>query len=190
MGSPTLEQSLQSLGQTLQAIRESREMTLEQLAAVTGVSAGLLSQLERGLGNPTFESLLKIASGLNVPLPSFFEGLGSENSLVVRKDDRKKLTTSDKDRTYELLTPDVNRALEMLWIVLQPGVWSEAEPYAHRGEECGIVLRGCLEAHVGDQIVIVNEGDSIYLRSDVPHRYFNPGPGEMIGIWAYTPPSY
>lgn len=186
----TFEESLQSFGQILQSIRELRAMTREQLAAVTGVSVGLISQLERGLGNPTFETLLKISSGLNVPLPVFFEGIGAENSLVVRKEKRKRLRTSDEDRVYELLSPDLNRSLEMLWIVLKPGVWSESEPYPHRGEECGLVLTGTLIAHIGDEVITLREGDSIYLRSEVPHRYYNPGPEEMVGVWAYTPPSY
>jgi mannose-6-phosphate isomerase-like protein (cupin superfamily) len=47
-----------------------------------------------------------------------------------------------------------------------------------------------LEAHIGEHTVYLEEGDSIYLLSEVPHRYFNPGPEQAIGVWAYTPPSY
>lgn len=185
-----LDASLQSLAHTLQSLRESRGLTLEQVSTATGVSVGRLSQLERGLGNPTFETLLKLANGLAVPLPVFFEGSGPEHSLVVRRHERRQLRVSDEDRVYELLTPDLNRALEMLWIVMRPKVWSESEPYPHRGEECGLVLSGRVEAHIGDQVILLEAGDSISLKSDVPHRYYNPGPDDLVGVWAYTPPSY
>ena len=52
-------------------------------------------------------------------------------------------------RVYELLSPDVQGAIEMLWVELQPGVWTEDEPVIHGGEECLVVLSGHLEAHVG-----------------------------------------
>jgi transcriptional regulator with XRE-family HTH domain len=179
-----------TLGRSLRDMRRSRQMTLEQVADTTGVSISLLSQMERGAANPTFETLLKLSTGLGVPLPAFFEGVGAQNSFVVRRHERMKLVVDQEDRVYELLTPDIHRSLEMLWVVLHPNVWSEPEPYPHPGEECAVLLQGRLEAHVGEEVVLLEEGDSLYLRSDVPHRYFNPGPQQAVGVWAYTPPSY
>ncbi|HEA69102.1 MAG TPA: cupin domain-containing protein [Desulfobacterales bacterium] len=60
----------------------------------------------------------------------------------------------------------------------------------YRGEECGIILKGKLKGFIGDQVVVLEEGDSIYFDSSIPHRWESVGEGEMKAIWAITPPSF
>jgi quercetin dioxygenase-like cupin family protein len=162
-------------------------MTLEEVSEQTGVSVGLLSQLQRGIGNPSFNTLLKIAEGLDVPISSFFEGAQHTSDPVVHKDQRKKLMLDGPNVVYELLTPDLNRALEFLWIELAPG--ESTERFSHEGEESGIVLQGTLEVHLGDEVYLLGEGDSISFRSTTPHWHANPGKERMICVWVATPAS-
>ncbi|MCL5951293.1 MAG: cupin domain-containing protein [Chloroflexi bacterium] len=182
--------SLQELGITLQKLREKRGLTLEQLSQRACVSMGLLSQLERGLGNPSYDTIHKLATGLGVPIASFFDGTGSSNQVVVKRSERKRLSFPDMNVTYELLSPDLNRAIELLWIEHAPGVITKDHPHSHHGEECAVLLKGTLEIHIGGEKFVLEAGDSIYFRSILPHWYHNPGSEKTIAIWAITPPSF
>src|SRR5262249_30820320 len=96
--------------------RAARGLAPREGAGKASLAAGLVSQLERGLGNPAFLTIAKIASALDVPIGTFFEGPRTEG-VVVRRHERKRLTPRDPDATmgpiYELLTPDVHRQLEV-----------------------------------------------------------------------------
>lgn len=187
-----IEAALHTLAATLQRLREQRGLTLEELADHSSVSAATLSQLERGQGNPSFATLLKIANGLKVPVPVFFQSDTTDEGIVVRRPHRKRLVFSkDEGRTYELLSPDVKGAIEMLWVELEPGVWTEDERVAHEGEECLLVLEGRLEAHIGSsEPQVLEAGDSVYVRSDVPHSYRSSEAMRTVFIIAITPPSF
>jgi len=181
---------LGNLAFKLQEMRHQRGHTLEKLAGLSGVSVGLLSQLERGKGNPSFLTLSKIAYGLGFPISQFFEGTIVESNPVVRKNQRRKLDLSDQNLVYELLTPDLNRLIEFVWVEMPPGLTTEAHPFCHEGEECGLVLEGMLEVHWGDKTYLLEEGDSISYACNEPHWYRNPGNEPAISVWAVTPPSF
>ncbi|MEY8304337.1 cupin domain-containing protein [Anaerosalibacter bizertensis] len=89
-----------------------------------------------------------------------------------------------------MLTPDLNRKIEFLYITINPGDSSRAGLISHEGEECGIVIKGKLMVKTEYEEYILEEGDSIYLDSTVGHRYINLGEEECISIWAMTPPSF
>jgi transcriptional regulator with XRE-family HTH domain len=190
--SSDMERGIQSLALTIQRLREQRGLTIEDLAKRAGVSPATVSQLERNHGNPSFSTLLKMAGALGVPLPVFFQSDRADNSIVVRARHRKRLMIKKHGgRVYELLSPDVQGAIEMLWVELQPGVWTEDEPLVHRGEECLVVLKGRLEAHIGKQEChLLEVGDSIYVRGKVPHSYRNVNKGRTVLVAAITPPSF
>src|SRR5580704_68640 len=109
-----------SLGQLVRSIRISRGMSIEALAKVAGVSAGGISQIERGVGNPAFTTLVKMAYGMGVPVGSFMRTDQEEVGLVVRRDHRKRLVPSE-GLIYELLTPDLQRRLEVLRVQIACG---------------------------------------------------------------------
>jgi len=180
---------LHDLGSQLQQLRRQKGLTLEDLAKSSGVSTGLLSQLERGIGNPSFLTLSKVAYGLDVPISVFFHGI-HDSDPVVHKNSRKKLVLKDPDLVYELLTPDLNRSLEFVWVEFAPGISTEQRPFCHEGEECGLVLQGTLEVHWGDEVYILEAGDSVTYSCNVPHWYRNPGKEKVISVWAVTPPSF
>lgn len=91
---------------------------------------------------------------------------------------------------YELLSPDLNRKIEFLYITIKPGDYSSKDLVTHEGEECGIVIKGRLMVKMKDKEYILEEGDSIYFDSTIPHKYINIGDEECISIWAMTPPSF
>ena len=180
---------LRHLGSQLQQLRRRKELTLGELAQLSDVSAGLLSQLERGMGNPSFHTLSKLAYGLGVPIGLFFQGT-YHSDPVVRKNNRKKLVLEDHNLVYELLTPDLQRCLEFVWVEFAPGISTEQRPFCHEGEECGLVLQGTLEVHWGDEIYLLEAGDSVSYPCNIPHWYRNPGKEKAVSVWAITPPSF
>lgn len=179
------------IGSKLRRLRKQQKISIAELSKEAGVSSGLISQVERNIVNPSVTTLWKISQSLNVSIGYFFDEEPSPIlDPIVRKNNRKRIVTSDSNATYELLSPDLNRKIEFLYITIQPGDSSKPGFIAHDGEECGIVIKGKLMVKTKDKEYILNEGDSIYLNSTIPHRYINIGKDECISIWAMTPPSF
>ena len=138
------------------------------------------------------ESLTR--TSLNATTPVIFQG-GMPDQVVVRRNARKKLVHSAfanraQAPVYELLTPDLQRKLEVIWVELPPGQSNEEAPFIHDTEEWGVLLSGRLEVHLGSETYTLNAGDSISFRGVVPHWYKNPGDEPAVSIWIVTPPSF
>jgi transcriptional regulator with XRE-family HTH domain len=180
------------LGEHVRRLRLERGLTLEEISAKSGCSVGSLSQLERGKGNPAFFTLAKIAHALEVPVARL---LHIEKSVepVVRRGQGRRLNphpTEHRGTVYELLTPDLDRALEVVRYELPPGLSTEKTPFVHGGEESGIILRGTQEINVNGVLYTLNAGDAISFQSTLPHWFRNPGPDVVEGIFVCTPPTF
>lgn len=181
------------IGEKVRLLRQTRQITLQDLAATTGLSIGYLSQVERDLSSPSVKALRDIATALGVNISWFFEAPDSagagERRYIVRAGNRRHLHFRS-GITDSLLTPSLNGQIELLLSRFEPGASSGEEPYTHQGEEAGIVIRGQLELWVGADRFELAEGDSFNFPSTRPHRYRNPGDIETVVIWSITPPSY
>jgi transcriptional regulator with XRE-family HTH domain len=188
------------LGARLKQIRRSKGVTLQQIADQTGLSKSFVSQIETDAANPSIGSLKKITDVLGVPLAALFasseNGQGAPAGLdpggevrVVRRDRRKILIEPGKKGKMSLLTPDLQRKLEVILGEEEPGNADE-EWYSHAGEECGFVLEGRYEVSVGDQVFVLEAGDSIYFPSHLPHKTRVLGDEPVRTIWVITPPSF
>jgi transcriptional regulator with XRE-family HTH domain len=185
----SVRQQMRSVGAAIKDARAGR-YSLEELAKLAGVSSGRISQIERGIANPSFQVLWRLANALELPIGSFFEGPGSETRMLVRKDERKRLVLPHDDLEYELLTPDLNRSLEVFRFHVPPGFDNSARPITHVGEECIHVLSGELEVDVDGMRFELVEGDSITYDSSLPHFVCNPANARAVAIAAMTPPSF
>lgn len=193
MGEDATAGSPAALGRELRRQRRARELTVEDLAELAGVSSGFVSQLERGRANPSLSNLQKLAGALGVTLVSLFSPAAARPPSrygVVRASARKQLILPREGIVYELLTPDLNRKLEMIRSVVPVVYDTSPVPYQHEGEECVHVLRGRIEAGIGDDRVVLEPGDSITYDASVPHWWRNVGGEEGELISAVTPPSF
>lgn len=188
-GEASSDEIVTLVGRRIVAERASRGLSIEELAQRAGVSTGLLSQIERGIGNPSLSTLRGLADALGLPLGAFFEAAVAESDWVVRPSTRKRLILSDRRLVYELLVPDMTRSLSMLWIELPPAFSNEEKPFSHAGEECELVLEGRVEAHIGDRVFLLEAGDSITFNSALPH-WFRTFDEQVVIISAMTPPSF
>ena len=177
------------VGRRIARERAVRGLSIEDLAQRARVSTGLLSQIERGIGNPSLSTLLGLAAALEVPLGSFFDGASPDSDMVVRPATRKRLVLGNQDLVYELLVPDLQGSLSMLRIELPPGFCNADKPFSHSGEEAELVLEGQLEAHIGERTFLLHAGDSIRFNCAIPH-WFRTFQERAVVISAMTPPSF
>jgi transcriptional regulator with XRE-family HTH domain len=181
------------VGLEIRDLRKAQDLTLSKLAALSDLSQGYLSQIERGLSQPSIKVLHSISRALGVNISWFFSPQSPEDDglkdCVVRAGQRRHLTFHNGIRD-ELLSPNLGRQIELLRCIFPPGSESGSDTYVHQGEEAGIVVSGELRLWIGDKEVLLKAGDSFAFESDTPHRYDNPSSEETIVIWAITPPSY
>jgi transcriptional regulator with XRE-family HTH domain len=193
--SPVLEApkdpSMVELGGLIQRLRLEGGISIGTLAHSAGLSSGLVSQIERGLGNPSYTTLIKLAHALHVPVGKFFNGEEpDERVALVKKDERRRLLLSERDLVYELLTPSMNGKLGMLQAQIAPGWTNESVPYVHEGEECVTITEGELLVVIAGTHYYLSTGDSITYDSSVPHWYRNDTDLPAVLIGAMTPPSF
>lgn len=183
---------MHELAQIVRELRANAGLSLNALASASGLSAGLLSQIERGNGNPSYNTLIKLAHALGVRVGDFFGGQDPEPKLaeLVKADSRRRLLLPERDMVYELVTPSMNGRLGVIRAQVASGWSNEAVPFLHEGEECVLVVEGSLVVVVGDERYQLAEGDSLTYDASAPHWYANDGDRPAVFIVAMTPPSY
>ncbi|WP_353095838.1 cupin domain-containing protein [Tissierella praeacuta] len=180
-----------NIGEKIKKLRKEKNMNISDLANKSELSTGLISQIERNLVTPSIVSLWKIAKSLDVSVGYFFEEENKKHiSPVVKKSNRKRIIASNNNAIYELLSVDLNRSIEFLYITIKAGDHSSKDFVTHEGEECGLVIKGKLMVKMENEEHILEKGDSIYFDSTIPHRYINIGDEVCESIWAMTPPSF
>ncbi len=190
---PVIAPMVAAIGETVRSIRRERALTLEQLAEAAGLSVGVVSQLERGKGNPSFATLVQLAHGLDVPVGRLLLHIDDDESPIVRKAERRRVDghgLATAKATYELLTPDLSGALEATWVMSEPGHDTSETPFTHNGEEFGIVISGSLDVFVDGVRHHLEAGDSIRYSSTIPHWYVNSGDEPANCVWVSTPPTW
>jgi transcriptional regulator with XRE-family HTH domain len=182
------------LGLQVRDLRKSKGLSLQQIAVQSGLSVGLLSQIERGLCSPSIRSLRQISDALGVTPARFFREEGhpppEEIGRIVRRGQGRQLKLPSNGVSKWLLTPDLTGELEMLLVTIEPGGASGPEHYTHRGEECGFIIKGAMRLWIEDQVYELTEGDSFRFRSTIPHRFENAVPTRSEVLWVITPPLY
>lgn len=179
------------IGSKIQEFRKIKGYSIRELAKAAGVTASLLSQLERNLANPSINTMKAIAAALEVPLFNFFVEQKTQGPLVVRADKRKKLSFPQSgELAYELLTPDTNGAIEFLLMKLPPGASSSDRPMGHEGEEVSYVIAGEIVLHVDDDVIILEKGDSVRIPPHARHVWENRSKKNAEVIFAITPPTF
>jgi transcriptional regulator with XRE-family HTH domain len=191
------------LGHQLREARVLAGLTITDLAERAGFSPSYISQVERDLANPSVGAVNRIAEALGVRMSAFFsDGAEPETrndnrheiesipTEVVRRDRRKGLTYPGSNVRHELLTPSLQRALQILIIRAPIGSTHGDETISHEGEECSIVLKGVMELTVEGEVFVVEAGDTIYFDARKPHSWRSMGPEELEAIFVMTPPHF
>jgi len=181
---------MKEFGEKLKALRTANRMTLKDLARKAGCTDAYLSQLERGLGNPSVMILKNVSSALGIKVVDFFLEPQTEDDVVLKEEDRVNVDVKREDAKIQMLVRNVqNKRMQPFYNLIKPGGGSKGS-YSHIGEEFGIVLQGKLEINLNGKIYQVKKGETFYFSSQIPHGWSNPGKRKTIVIWVTSPPTF
>jgi mannose-6-phosphate isomerase-like protein (cupin superfamily) len=177
------------LGRAIRAVRRARRLRLADVAGAAAVSVSLLSQVERGLLDPSLETLRKVAAALGTTPFRLLEP-SAASGLVRAGQGRRLPATADGGMRFELLSPHLDGAFEVARWTLQPGCASSPEALAHPGEEANVILAGHALLELGDERVALGPGDCITFDARLPHRVVAVGDEPVVCIDVISPPSF
>jgi quercetin dioxygenase-like cupin family protein/ribosome-binding protein aMBF1 (putative translation factor) len=170
-----------NVGERVKQVREDRDLTLQDISQRTDLDVAFLEQIENGNVAPPLGIVIKLAKALDLKMGYFISGEEDRPYTIVRKNDRKVVSrySSKKGKYYgygyESLAPHKkDRHMEPFLVSLEPSKADE-ERSAHDGQEFIYVLEGAMEVRLGEEVYVLEPGDSIYYDSTVPHLVKNHG---------------
>jgi transcriptional regulator with XRE-family HTH domain len=186
---------LPSLGQRLREGRDRRGLSLRALAGRAGVSASLISQIERGLVTPSVGTLWSLATELGLTIDGLFSEAAraadppapstAPGSPVQRAADRKRIRLAGGVQ-WERLTAEPDDEVQFLHVIYEVG--AESCPadslFRHGGKEYAFVVSGQLGLQIGFDAYELAAGDSVSFSADMPHRLWAIGDTPAVAIWA------
>ncbi|MCL6710275.1 cupin domain-containing protein [Pseudomonas sp. R2.Fl] len=174
-----------ALGARIRDLRLTKNLTLADLAAATGISIGTLSQMERDLVSPTVRTLFTLSGALDVS-PAWLidpdHDSDKDEPYIVRTDRRVPFLHTEGLRK-DLISPAASRRLKGFYLIIEPGGGSGPAPYVHGGEEIGLIISGVLELRIEDSIFVLREGDCFSFPSNKPHSFSNVGTAQATVFW-------
>jgi transcriptional regulator with XRE-family HTH domain len=171
------------LGPRIKALREAMDLSLRDLSERSGVSAPMLSQVERGETSPTLQVASKIASGLELRLSQLLR-LDEDGAVaIVRKGDRRK--GGQRGHRYEILTPPLpGQRAELSRHTLAPGAVTggPGDPPMHEpgSRETAVVESGAVILVCDGQPHELAAGDCVTFDADLPHHFENPANDQAV----------
>jgi len=190
-----------TIGRRLGDLRREHRYSIRRLAERAGVSASLISDVERGKVEPSISTLKRLSDALGTTLTYFFSEPAEQTGRVVRATERVVLNKHNTQAElrgsmatggirFELASPAETETIEAIYGRYDVGASMGDEPVTHEGEEWGMVLRGRLKVWVGDEIHFLDPGDSIWFPSTTPHRMENVADEPTEYIWIDTPKTF
>lgn len=170
------------LGNVIRDLRLKDNLTIAEVAAQAGISRGMVSKIENGQVSTSLETLSKIAQALGVSLAHLFRhyDMPSGGAQLVKKEEGMEVVRRGTRRghTYHLLAYDQGprKSFEPFLITMDDA--SEVFPtFEHPGTEFIHMLRGRIEYRHGQQTYLLEPGDSLTFRGDIPH-----GPEKLVEL--------
>jgi len=166
-----MKQSIQDqIGRRVRRLRQSRGLSLGDVAAKAGISRSLLSKVENARVASPIATLVNIAAALDANVGHLIGVDSNDRCVVVRRDERQPVAPRKADGyTYETLGHKrLDKRMEPFLVAYPAG--GEVPPrYAHRGEAFMFVLKGRVEFHYDGRTVVLRPGDSVYFDNELPH---------------------
>lgn len=159
----------------LKRVRKSRNMSLDMMAEMTGVSKSMLGQIERGESNPTVTTIGKIVDGIHIPFEELLY-LKEEDVTVIDGDELPVYKEKTGAYCFKVVFPyDRQRRFEVFSGRIEPGKICESGSHGEKTCEYVTVSHGRLLLKVGERSYEVGENQAIRFDSDQDHSYQNAG---------------
>ena len=173
---PLPEEVNAAVGRNVRAGRTRLAWSLEELAARSGVSKGMLHQVEQARTNPSIATICRLADALGVTVASLVEAPEVPSARVVRADQAIQLWNGEPGSSHRLLVGSGTREQVELWDArLAPGDGYQGEPHPAGTRELLLVIDGELTMDVDGVPHLVGPGDAIAFVADCAHAYRNAG---------------
>ncbi|SED91682.1 helix-turn-helix domain-containing protein [Rhodococcus koreensis] len=177
----SLDEVLLSVGQRVRHYRRLHNLTLQDLAAATGLSASMISTVERGQTGVSVATIHSIAQALDVSITALFQAAGPGDPVVKHEDQRRDLTSGGACRTLAITDPDMR--LEFYVYDFEPGTASASAPTTHHGVEYGINLSGSISVEIDGREFPLAPGDAVQYSTQVRHLMKNTGDSPAKAVW-------
>jgi transcriptional regulator with XRE-family HTH domain len=169
------------IGPRVRALREAMDLSLRDLAERSGVSAPMLSQVERGETSPTLQIASRIAAGLELRLSQLLRLDESGTVTIVRGHERRRGGSPDRGHAFEVLTaPLPGQRAELSRHTLTAGARTggAGDPPMHEpgSREIALVESGNVVLDIDGERHGLAAGDCVTFDADLPHHFENPGP--------------
>lgn len=167
---------MSTIGKRIQMYREKQDLSIEDLADRTVLSADFIRAVEEDDMYPSLRPLVKLARALGVRLGTFLDDQVSSDPLIVRLADREEELTMHPDGKepgvvfHSLGKGKTDRHMEPFYIELLPQSAKDETLSSHEGEEFIVVQSGEVRVKYGNEESVLSPGDSIYFNSVVPHN--------------------
>lgn len=172
---------MERLGSRLRAQRQARRLSLDGLATASGVSASMISDVERGAKVPTVLVMARLATGLGTTVSRLLGEDQPDRVIVMRAADQPAITDAAgwQRRILSPTLPGVE--FELIRTTVPPGVAiGEFAAHAAASREYVAVERGSLTVTIDGTEHVLRQGDSLYYAGDCTHAFANPGGRECI----------
>jgi transcriptional regulator with XRE-family HTH domain len=167
-----------TVGSRVKSLREAMDLSLRDLAERSGVSAPMLSQVERGDTSPTLAVAEKIAAGLDLSLSQLLR-LDEDRHVVVVRGGEGRTRRRRGHRVEELTPPLPGQRADVSVHTLGPGAATGAadDPPMHEpgSRETTVVVEGTADLFIDGERHELHEGDSVTFDADLPHHFENNG---------------
>jgi transcriptional regulator with XRE-family HTH domain len=184
------------VGEKIRQLRESKKISIEELAKKSQISIELVERLESGALIPSLSPLIKIAKVLDVRLGTFLDDAPQTGPIVIKSgksDNVMRFSGESADLNdsklefYSLASGKTDRHMEPFLIDVHPPSKEDYKLSSHEGEEFIFVMKGEIIVLYGKETYLVSEGDSIYYDSVVPHELHAHDCDARILAVVYTP---
>lgn len=186
------------IGKKIREMRQAKKISIRSMAEQTGVTPSMISQVERNLCSPSLLLLRNISEVLGIPVWFLLYDSDKPHTALTRKDERMLINIDKEGKLKQAyLVPaqgrrieeeDHESQLEVIFDDWQPGAASGF--ISHKGEEAVFILSGKLEVSVGDDVIVLNEGDCVTYFADTPHQIKSIGDENAQFLTIITPATF
>ena len=169
-----LDYKIQEMAGRIRELREISGFTPAEMAGKTGVSIEEYLLCEAGGSNLTFAFLYRCALAFGVDVTDLIEGQSPKlrSYTLTRAGKGQKIEQAHEMIYYNMASDFQNRIADPLFVenkYSDRAFHSDIELTSHIGQECDLIIKGCMKVQVGEHIEILHEGDCIYYDSSIPH---------------------
>ncbi|MEF9942159.1 MAG: helix-turn-helix domain-containing protein [Lachnospiraceae bacterium] len=173
---------INNIGVSIRRLRKTKYITLQQLATMSGLSVGYLSNLERNKNSPTLQNMQKICTALDTSVGDLLAH-NAEERTVIRAQERE--VTIDETQCMRMETVDFGtNAATYMYITFDAESTFNGLTWTHDYDEIGTIISGSLTVCINDETYHLNAGDTVLIRAHISHCVYNTQKEPCVTFWA------